>query len=248
MSIVEKLTTIASGLTEINNDVNTEAELIAELQDVVDNIPYENNGGGYDRFWDLYQNNGKRVDYQNAFSGIGWTEETFKPKYDIINTGYPNYMIFRRCGIVDLGKAIRDSGKQVVFDNNMLQFTFQQSPNLEVIDGISFPTLLTYVSGAFTYCDKLRKIQTLPISENATQLEFTNIPALEEISFSGVIPVKISFAQSSKLTTESVQSIIDCLADLTGQTTQTLTFHADVKAKLTAEQTAAIAAKNWTLE
>ena len=201
----------------------------------------------YDRFWDLYQNNGHRQDYQNAFSGIGWTEETYQPKYTIYHTGYPIYMVFRRCGFVDLGKAIRDSGKQVVLDHQMLQFTFQQCPNLEVIDGVSFPTPLTYISGAFANCAKLRKIQTLPISENATTLEFTNIPALEEISFSGVIPANISFAQSANLNGDSVESILDHLADLTAKPAKTLTLHATVGGKLTDAQKASVTAKNWTL-
>jgi hypothetical protein len=37
------------------------------------------------------------------------------------------------------------------------------------------------------------------------------------------------------------------LVDLTGATTQTLTFNKDVKAKLTETQIATITNKNWTL-
>lgn len=37
----------------------------------------------YDRFWDTYQDEGNRTDYTNAFSGIGWVNEIFKPKYPI---------------------------------------------------------------------------------------------------------------------------------------------------------------------
>ena len=199
----------------------------------------------YNTFWDLYQQNGNRTDYQNGFCGEGWMEETYKPKYDIFTTN--SYMLFRRTGIKDLGAAIHNSGKRVVTSHTYLQFTFQQSQNLESIDGIEFTTPLTYVSGAFSYCNKLKKIQTLPISEDATTLDFTNIPLLEDISFSGVIPVNISFAQSGKLTGASVQSVIDCLKDLTGATAQTLTFHKDVVNKLTQAQKDAIFAKNWTL-
>ena len=49
------------------------------------------------------------------------------------------------------------------------------------------------------------------------------------------------------LSDETIQSIIDGLADLTEQTTQTITFYATVGAKLTDEQKATITAKNWTL-
>lgn len=165
----------------------------------------------YDAFWDAYQDNGNRTDYANCFSGQGWTEETYKPKYDIDTT--INYMVFRRCGIKDLGETIRKSGKRVIFRGNSIQFTFQQSPNLEVIDGIEFITPLTYVSGAFSYCSRLRKIQTLPIAENATTLELDAIPLLEEIGFSGIIPVNISIKDSHKLSKASIESVINALSD-----------------------------------
>ena len=61
------------------------------------------------------------------------------------------------------------------------------------------------------------------------------------------LKVTTSFASCSMLTDASIQSIIDGLADLTGQTAQTLTFHSTVGAKLTDAQKAAITAKNWTL-
>lgn len=49
------------------------------------------------------------------------------------------------------------------------------------------------------------------------------------------------------LSDASIQSVIDGLMDMTGQTAQTITFHAAVGAKLTEEQKATITAKNWTL-
>jgi hypothetical protein len=60
--------------------------------------------------------------------------------------------------------------------------------------------------------------------------------------------IKINFSYNDKdLTNETIQSIIDGLVDMTGQTAQILTLHADVKAKLTEEQIATITNKNWTL-
>lgn len=46
---------------------------------------------------------------------------------------------------------------------------------------------------------------------------------------------------------DTLQSIIDGLADLTGGTAQTLTLNSNVSARLTAEQIATITAKNWNL-
>jgi len=81
---------------------------------------------------------------------------------------------------------------------------------------------------------------------NVTNM-FSGCPKLEELNCEGEIPLSISFANCDKLTGASVQSIIDCLKDLTGQTAQALTLHATVGAKLTEAQKETIAAKNWTL-
>lgn len=77
---------------------------------------------------------------------------------------------------------------------------------------------------------------------------FQNCLALEEVRFKqNSIPKSIDIKYSSLLSNASIQSIIDGLMDLTGATAQTLTLHADVKAKLTETQLATITGKNWTL-
>lgn len=37
----------------------------------------------YDRFWDEFQDNGKKTRYSYAFSGSGWTNDNLTPKYQI---------------------------------------------------------------------------------------------------------------------------------------------------------------------
>ena len=61
------------------------------------------------------------------------------------------------------------------------------------------------------------------------------------------IKISISFSYCPNLTDETIQAIINGLADLTGATAQTITFHKDVKAKLTDNQITTITNKNWTL-
>lgn len=200
----------------------------------------------YDRFWDAYQQNGKKTDYDNCFGGTGWAEATFNPKYDIHHINGNSYMMFRKCGITNLEEAIKASGKSVTIDSYRLQYTFQYSQTLQVIGGIVFTVPLTHIDGAFQYCNKLKKIQTLQISENAIKLDFNNIPLLEDVSFTGTIPVNITFANSPNLTFDSVQSIIDHLKDLSGQTSQKVTFHSSVIMRMTPEQADAITTKNWT--
>ena len=72
---------------------------------------------------------------------------------------------------------------------------------------------------------------------------------LVEIRFKpNTIKLSVMFGNSGKLSTESVQSIIDGLYDFGGtSTTYTLTLHNDVKSSLTNEQKQLITNKNWTL-
>ena len=187
---------------------------------------------GMDAFWDIYQDYGKRYDYTNAFSYggdplnsanptnqmRGWCDEIYNPQYPIIMNGaWKSTGTYQHTGITDTKVDIIAYGAA----------TF---------------------SSTFNGATKMKTIRKLSVTEQATfPNAFTNCKALENITIEGTIGANIAFPDSSLLTTTSVQSIIDCLKDLTGATAQTLTFHATVGAALTAEQKAAITAKNWTL-
>lgn len=99
----------------------------------------------------------------------------------------------------------------------------------------------------FATCTNLKTIPYLGFFgvTNATGM-FSGCANLENITIDGEIGVAIGFAGSPKLTDESIQSIIDHLADLTGQTSLAVGFHSTVLANLTEEQINAIGAKNWT--
>lgn len=104
--------------------------------------------------------------------------------------------------------------------------TFYHNYNVEVI------------KGEFRFSDDVNNITNM----------FGSTTNIKEVRFAkNTIRLSITFAQSPLLSEESVQSIIDGLVDLTGQTAQTLTLHADTKAKLTEQQIATITSKNWTL-
>ena len=102
--------------------------------------------------------------------------------------------------------------------------------------------------GIFEACYLLKTIRKIVVSEELALTNFVyDCIRLENITVEGTIGQSIAFAQSSLLTTASVNSIINALKDLAGATAQTLTFHADVGGKLTDAQKATITAKNWTL-
>ncbi|MBE6777718.1 MAG: hypothetical protein E7542_06380 [Ruminococcaceae bacterium] len=132
----------------------------------------------------------------------------------------------------------------------MITFAFRDCINLQVFDMKDYKATITDITYAFYNSSKLKSIYgALDISRcPSTTAAFSGCTLLEDIDFvPNTIKVNISFSPCRYLNEKSIQSIIDGLADLTGQTTQTITFHATVGAKLTDEQKATITAKNWTL-
>lgn len=128
----------------------------------------------------------------------------------------------------------------------VMNSVFQNNNKLTFIYGIGTHKC-TDIRSAFKDCSLLETIQEPLDFSNVTnnQDAFSRCGALKNVFF---VPetIKISITiPSPVLSDESIQSIIDGLA--TVETTQTLTLHADVKAKLTEEQLATITNKNWNL-
>lgn len=120
-------------------------------------------------------------------------------------------------------------------------------PTLEILDLSEFNAIAS-ADGKhiFNGAKVLREIKGTLDFTNVTQCEgaFNICYELEEIRFKeNSIGVSISFANSSKLSAETIQSIIDGL--VTVETAQTLTLNSAIV--LTDEQKATIEAKGWTL-
>lgn len=121
---------------------------------------------------------------------------------------------------------------------------------LETVDISNVECKFDGVAGMFQMRKVLKHvIGEIDLSVSTTNnAAFYNCLALEDVSFKPLsIGMTISFSNSPLLSAASVQSIINGLADLTGANTQTLSFHADVKATLTEEQLVSITQKNWTV-
>lgn len=128
-----------------------------------------------------------------------------------------------------------------------------RSESLEVFDASEFclkPSIAVYAfNGASSLMTILGEWDMSELSEvSQVNQMFNKCYALQEVGFKAqTLSLSLSFGNSSKLSDESIQSIVDALADMTEQTSPTLTLHATVGAKLTDEQKAAATAKNWTL-
>lgn len=251
MSIVTEITRLQKAKANIKTAIENKGVTVGDgtIDTYAEKISQISGGGSvdghYDTFWDNYQNNGNRVKYDFAFAGEGWNEQNIKPKYNITPTT-ATYM-FANCQINDL-KALFD-GLDIVLDfskatnmNYVCQYSkVKVLPDLDV-------SSMTRLSNIFRYANTLETITIKGL--NATQVfdaTFSGATALTNLTLIGALGTNFNIANSSKLSDTSIQNIIDCLADLTGSTSQTLTLHATVGAKLTDEQKATITSKNWTL-
>ena len=207
--------------------------------------------GYYNEFWDSYQSNGNRLSYTDGFAGMGWNNETFKPKYNI----NPNncYRLFAESKI---------SGDLVDILNNLnILFNTSQSTDMYYAFALSQFTHLgiisfessTAINNSFRTASSLEIIDELIFKEdgsNTFNTPFMGCTALTTITkISGKIGNSIPFPQSSKLTDDTVDQIINALKDYSGTTTQpTLTVHADVYNKMVQSgKDTLVTAKNWKL-
>ena len=120
---------------------------------------------------------------------------------------------------------------------------------LEEVDMSEFNAIFDTLTAVFADNTKLKIIKgELDFTNANGTIPFNKCSALEEIRVKPEsIRISLSLNSSPLLSDESIHSIVDGLADLTGQTAQTLTLHATVKAKLTEAQISQITSKNWTL-
>ena len=170
----------------------------------------------YDAFWDAYQQNGNRTMYYQAFVQGGWIDETLKPKYPIVCKNDA-------------------SAARSVFSN----FRATIIPAPIYIEGINADE--TFYQAKTLVTITLLSLNGVPSFKST----FNGCTKLQNITIEGSIDVNFNISATAVLSNESVQSIIDHLKDLTGATTQTLTFHTDVK--MTTNQINAAKGKNWTV-
>ena len=229
MSVAEKLVTIAENQERVY-DAGKQAE--------------------YDRFWDVFQQNGNRTNYEYAFYGESWTKDSPSPKYDLKPTN-AQYM-FSKSPIANIEEWLEKSN--LTLDTSECTNVFRMFNGIEHNEYAVIPVLdlrkATNLAEMFAYSN-YTIVRKLILNDSGTQDLSTTFHGamftLTEIRFEGTIGSNLRLEWSTELSNESVQSIIDHLKDLTGETAKTLKFHATIGAKLTDEQKATITAKNWTL-
>ena len=87
----EKFKEIADAIREKTG--STDLIKPSEFANKIDEVYEAGQQSEYDRFWDGYQEKGKRRAYWGAFAERGWNDSNLKPKYPII-ASEANYMFF----------------------------------------------------------------------------------------------------------------------------------------------------------
>ena len=205
MSIADKLQTVAENQQKVY-DAGKQAE--------------------YDRFWDLYQDNGNRADYRYAFAGHGWNDDTFNPKYPLVCTNTKG--IFQSSKISEVSSLIK-TGMNV----NGSEFEYSG------VKKIGFLKLSGVLDRTFFQCQNLTTIETLEVTPQSADYAFHYASALENINWVGSIACNINLTYSPNLTVESAISIINCLESLLDNNAfkeyeLTISFHGDVWERLDA--------------
>lgn len=215
MSIAEKLTQIADNQQKVFN-AGKKAE--------------------YDRFWDVYQKNGKRRFYGYAFAGDGWNADTFYPKYDIVVSGYTPAGMFMYFGYTtgsdpfDLEARLQELGVTLDLSANTSSVAnmFNQA-NISVVPELDFSKLKSI--DLLCQNSKIVTFRKIKVSEDATyKNSFGGCAQLENITFEGTIGANISFADSPKLTKASIENIVNTLSDTKESLTLTLSSAAVAQA------------------
>ena len=218
-----------------------------KLTQVAQNTPMVYEAGrqaAYDSFWDLYQRNGSRMDYANGFAGGGWTNETFKPKYDI-NALDNSYMLFARSAITgDLDEILKENGVTVKYCTSSASYLFQSSQFSRIGDIDLGKHSLT---NTFSGCTKLETIASINVSKTSKIVgAFNGSTALKNLTLIGPLKVNGLDVSPCPLTHESLMSIINALEAKTSGTFS-VTLGTDNLAKLTDAEKAIATEKGWTL-
>lgn len=215
----------------------------------------------YDAFWDDFQQNGERTEYNSAF-GPQWTADTWKPKYPMRPKNA--YMMF--FSNVSEKLVIPDFVEYCKENNIILDFSNTESSALYALAGLHTNhhgvldfscknTTKTITIGGLFYSHNsnsgIKVIDEFICSERTIFVNdtFHQATYLESVTFSGAIASdNFNVSYCPKLTHDSLMSIINTLKDFSGTTTtKTCTLGTTHLNNLTEIEKATATQKGWSL-
>ena len=215
----------------------------------------------YDTFWNIYQQNGERTNCEGMFAGDGWNSDTIRPKYNIYPTKAT--MMFYYSGFVGSLKEFFENLNIVIDFSNTTSLTgvFQYANKITELPYLDLSSIIsnTKILQLCNNCAELvtAEIKFPPSCSYANCFngcrELKHLVAHGEIGGDG-----LDFHWSTKLTHDSLMSIINALSATTSGLSVTLSLTAVNAAFETAEGAgdgstseawAALSAtrENWTI-
>lgn len=265
MSIATEITRLQSAKADIKSAIEEKGIEVGDglIDTYAEKVRGIESGGSYEQGYEDGKKDGEQINRDDALILQHMTNGYYSPIQGVnfdefIEGDTLTLNLLNMVGFKNLFYDVKTSKKHIIINNNMTvnnveRMIFNQIgvTNLERLT-LNFSTkALQSLRSAISYVNTLKIIDGEPLdfTSSGTNYEFiAGCTLLEELRVvPNTIYVNISFSSCELLSTESTQSIIDGLADLTGGTTQTITFNKTVGAKLTDEQKATITAKNWTL-
>lgn len=212
-----------------------------DIMNAIEKIEYTDN------FWDSFQNNGERTDYNYAFYGSGWTSENFKPKYDLVVSSCSYMFAYSFLNGLNLKETLIDLGLKLDTSNTNAISNMFISTGITVIPTIDCSGKST--ESAFV-SKNILEIEKIIVNEKTSfSNTFMGANNLSKLTVEGNIS-KLGFnvQWSTLLSHDSLISILNALADKTGVAgTWTVTFGSTNKAKLTEEELSIAYSKNWSV-
>ena len=204
----------------------------------------------YDAFWDVFQQNGARLNYRCAFFNWDNAGSIFKPKYDIKPVGNLSSMFQDFNTFISLPNVCTAQGIVMDFSKVTSFTTFLYDSSIYRIGVIDCSGTKT-LANAFQNAGSLITIDKLILHEGITSYAdaFANDGQLTNVVVEGTIAgSSLNLSYSTKLTHNSLMSFINAFKDYSGTgTTRTATFGATNLAKLTDAEKAIATQKGWTL-
>jgi hypothetical protein len=178
----------------------------------------------YDAFWDGVTDGGKRTDYVSAFRQ--WGNEYIRPNIKITPTAVDSKnQTFNECKNLKKIEAQYFDFSQTPIgtrENRGYYYTFSSCDKLEEIEDIGMQADFAY-RNTFSYCYALHTIAKIRAKEDTTFVDaFRTDSKLRNIAFDGVIGQNINFQWSTKLSADSIRSIMEHLSGTASGKTLTL--------------------------
>lgn len=209
----------------------------------------------------MYLNYGKPANYAYALAGPRWNNNTFYPRYNIVSASSGVNGMFRGCSVTDLAARLKECGVTLDTSNATELYIFAAYSEIT-----HFPTVdsrrCDSLSQSFYHATKLVTIDKLILRDSGDQtfnIVFSNCKALQNLVIEGTIGQNgFDTKWSTKLSKESIISIIEHLSITTSGLTVTLSKVAVNKAfetsdgamdGSTSDEWLALAATkaNWTI-